>query len=267
MSKAESKDFLWLHLRDLPYFRAIVRAVEAQFYQEFTLTAPVLDLGCGDGHFATLAFDRPLDVGLDPWGGPIREAKRRGGYHSLVQADAGQMPFPAGTFGSAISNSVLEHIPHIDAVLAETSRALQPGALFLFCVPNPTYLTALDIPARLSRLGLRRLGAAYTAWFKRMSRVQHADAPEVWQARLEEAGFELERWWHYFSPQALRALEWGHYFGAPTLLPHLLTGRWILARQRWNLALTERLVRRYSVPQADPQGTFTFYVARKRAVG
>ena len=52
------KDYLWLHLRDLPYFRAMLRAVEAQFYQEFELPAPTLDVGCGDGHFATIAFDR-----------------------------------------------------------------------------------------------------------------------------------------------------------------------------------------------------------------
>lgn len=263
MTSPATKDYLWLHLRDLPYFRAILRTVEAHFYQEFILPSPTLDLGCGDGHFATLAFDRPLDIGLDPWQGPIREARRRGGYKSLVQADAGQMPFPTGTFASAISNSVLEHIPHIDIVLAEAYRTLRPGAPFLFCVPNPAYLSELDVPARLNHLGMKSLGRAYTDWFKRMSRVHHADTPTVWQERLERAGFHLERWWHYFSPQAMRALEWGHYWGAPTLLPHLVTGRWILAPQRWNLALTERMVRRYSIPQPDPQGTFTFYVARK----
>ena len=267
MPPSAPKDFLRLHLRDLPYFRAILRAVEAHFYQEFTLPAPTLDLGCGDGHFATLAFDRQLDVGLDPWGPPIHEAKGRGGYRSLVQADAGQMPFPSASFASGLSNSVLEHIPHIDLVLSETCRVLQPGALFIFCVPNPRYLTELDIPARLKRLGLKSLAQAYTGWFKRMSRVHHADDPDVWQERLERAGFRLERWWHYFSPQAMRALEWGHYFGAPTLLPHKLTGRWILAPYRWNLALTERLVRRYSVPEPDPQGAFTFYVARKPGAG
>ena len=71
------KDFLWLNLRDLPYFRAMLRAVEAQFYQEFELPAPTLDLGCGDGHFATITFERQLEVGLDPWAGPIHQAAKR----------------------------------------------------------------------------------------------------------------------------------------------------------------------------------------------
>lgn len=257
------KDYLWLHLRDLPYFRAMLRAVEAQFYQDFELPAPVLDVGSGDGHFASLAFDRPLDVGLDPWGGPIHQAARLGGYHALVQADGGDMPLPAGHFASAMSNSVLEHIPHVQEVLEEVARVLRPGAPFIFSVPNPRYLSELSIPRLLGKLGLNRLGESYREWFRRMSRVHHAQPPEVWQGWLEAAGFKLEKWWHYFSPQAMRTLEWGHYFGAPTLLPHALLGRWIIAPFRWNLALTARMVRRHAQAIPDEQGTFTFYVARK----
>jgi SAM-dependent methyltransferase len=257
------KDFLWLHLRDLPYFRAMLRAVEAYFYQDFELHSPVLDVGCGDGHFASLAFDKPLDIGLDPWSGPIHQAARLCGYRFLVQADGGDMPFPDGFFASGLSNSVLEHISHIDAVLSETARVLKPGALFLFCVPNPAYLAELSIPQTLRKLGLDGLGRKYTAWFRRMSRVEHADEPVIWQARLEKAGFRLERWWHYFSPQAMRMLEWGHYFGAPTLVSRKLFGHWIMVPARWNLALTMRLVKPHVLPQPDPQGAFTFYVARK----
>ena len=258
------KDFLWLHLKDLPYFRAMLRAAEAAFYQDYDLPAPTLDVGCGDGHFATIAFDRPLDVGIDPWGGPIRKARALGGYRLLVQGDAGRSPFPDGTFASALSNSVLEHIPHIDAVLAETARVLRPGARFLFCVPNPRYFSELSISNGLRRIGLKHLGDGYEAWFRRISRVHHADEPDVWEARLERAGFSLVRWWHYFSPEAMRTLEWGHYWGAPTLLPHLLLKRWIIAPTRWNLALTERYVRRFARPEPHPQGTFTFYVCERK---
>ncbi len=250
------KDFLFLHLRDLPYFRALIRAVEATYYQDLDLPAPVYDVGCGDGHFASLAFERKLDVGLDPWHKPIHQAKKFGAYRGLVEADGARSPFPNDYFASAISNSVLEHIPHIEAVLAETARVLQPGAPFYFCVPNPRYLSELS----LSHV----LGKAYTEWFRRISRVHHADGPEVWQARLESAGFELVRWWHYFSPSAMRVLEWGHYLGAPTLLPHVLTGKWLISRARWNLASTEHFVRKYASSKPVEDGTFTFYVARKR---
>src|SRR5574342_376439 len=169
------KDFLFLHLRDLPYFRALIRSVEATYYQDLDLPAPVYDVGCGDGHFASLAFDRKIDVGLDPWHGPIQQAKKYGAYRGLVEADGARAPFPDAYFASALSNSVLEHIPHIDAVLAETARVLKTGAPFYFCVPNPRYLSELSI----SRL----LGGRYTEWFRRISRVEHADRPEVWKER------------------------------------------------------------------------------------
>jgi ubiquinone/menaquinone biosynthesis C-methylase UbiE len=258
----DKKDYLWLNLRDLPYFRAMLRAVEAQFYQDLELHAPTLDLGCGDGHFASITFERKLEVGLDPWVGPIHQAAKGGGYKALVQADGGRIPFPDGYFASALSNSVLEHIRQVQAVLTELRRVLKPGAQFLFCVPNPRYLSELSVPAMLGKVGLKRTGQAYSDWFRRMSRVEHAEWPETWQYWLESAGFRLEKWWHYFSPQAMRALEWGHYLGAPTLLPHSISKKWIIAPWRWNLFLTERYARRYATAGPDPQGTFTFYVAR-----
>ena len=249
------KDYLFLHLRDLPFFRALVRSVEASYYKDLQLDAPILDVGCGDGHFASLAFDEKVDVGLDPWYGPIHEAGQRQCYRLLVEADAGVSPFPGEVFGSAISNSVLEHIPHIEKVLHETFRVLKPGAMFAFCVPNPAYFSELSLT--------RILGKRYERWFRRISRVEHADDPAVWQKRLQQAGFKLERWWHYFPPASMRMLEWGHYFGLPSWIIHALTGRWILVKNRWNLSLTDKLIRRYAGTDAVDDGTFTFYLARK----
>ncbi len=262
-SSSASKDFLFLHLRDLPYFRALLRSVEAVFYQGLALPAPTLDLGCGDGHFASLTFDRPIEVGLDPWRAPLLEAHRRGTYRWLVEADGGRMPFPNQYFASAFSNSVLEHIPHVEAVLEEVARVLQPGAPFVFCVPNPRFNARLSLAIFLERARLRSLAGLYRAFFTHISRHCHLDEPAVWQARLQRAGFTLERWWDYFSPRALAVLEWGHYAGLPSLVARKLFGRWILVPTRWNLALTERLVRPYAEAKACEDGVYTFYVARR----
>ncbi|MBK7453687.1 MAG: class I SAM-dependent methyltransferase [Anaerolineales bacterium] len=250
------KDFLYLQLRDLPYFRAFLRAIESEYYQDLSLPAPVYDVGCGDGHFASLTFDQKLDVGLDPWRFSMREAKKYNAYKSLVEADGARSPFPSNHFPSAISNSVLEHIPHIDDVLKETARVLKPNAPFYFCVPNTRYLSELSIS--------KFLGKGYTEWFRRISRVSHADEPDVWEQRLEQAGFKLERWWHYFSPASMRVLEWGHYFGLPSVVARVLTGRWIISRAEWNLALTKSFVKKYASPEPTANGTFTFYIAKKK---
>ena len=110
----KSKDFLYLHTRDLPYFRGLLRAVESRFYQGLDIPSPTLDVGCGDGNFAELTFDRKLEIGIDPWWPPIREAVDRNVYGMVSQVDGAFQPFPDAYFASAISNSVLEHIPPLD---------------------------------------------------------------------------------------------------------------------------------------------------------
>lgn len=256
MNNHQSKDFLFLQLRDMPYFRAFLRAIESSYYQDLPMPGPIYDVGCGDGHFASLTFDKKLDVGLDPWRFSMREAKKYNAYKSLVEADGAYSPFPSNHFASGLSNSVLEHIPHIDDVLKETARVLKPNAPFYFCVPNTRYFTELSIS--------KVLGKPYENWFRKISRVHHADEPDVWEQRLERAGFKLERWWHYFSPSAMRVLEWGHYFGLPSVVARVLTGNWIISRTKWNLALTESYVKKYASPAPIENGTFTFYIARKK---
>jgi len=258
------RDYLWLNLREIPFFRAMVRAEEARYYQGEQLPSPMLDIGCGDGHFAYVAFNRQLEVGIDPWFKPLKEAKLRGNYKLLVQADGGKIPFHDGYFGSAISNSVLEHIPHVDSVLTEVARVLKSGAPFIFCVPNHNFLPTLSIGRTLDSMGLSILGDGYRWFFNRVSRHYHCDPPHVWQMRLERTGFLLERWWNYFSPQALCMMEWGHYFGLPSLISRWLTGKWVLIPTRWNLEVTYRLISQYyeKTPECE-QGVYTFFITRR----
>ncbi len=258
------KDFLFLHIRDLPYFRALLRAVESRFYQGLDLPSPILDVGCGDGHFAQLTFDHKLDVGIDPWAEPIREAATRGVYNLLTQADGARMPYPDAYFASAISNSVLEHIPHLDEVLVETARVLKIGAPFVFCVPNQNFLPTLSIARFFDSLGWKTLANSYRAYFNKISRHVTCDDPTQWTKRLEAAGFRVEKYFHYFSPAALATLEWGHYFGLPSRIIHLFTHRWQISSAYWNFVPIMNYLRKYyDEPVPQEQGTYTFYIARR----
>jgi SAM-dependent methyltransferase len=165
-----------------------------------------------------------------------------------------------------VSNSVLEHIPELDPVLKEMARVLKPGALFVFCVPNHQFLPNLSVARFLDKLHLRGLATAYRQFFNFISRHKHCDPPEVWEERLAKAGFKIERYWHYFSPQALATLEWGHYFGLPSLVYHFLFRRWILVPSAWNMSLTKKIVGKYysEAPQ-QPDGAYSFYIARRVA--
>jgi len=257
------RDFLWPHVQALPYFRALLRAVEASLVHEIRLPAPVLDVGCGDGHFGSVAFDEPTTVGVDPSLASLREASGFRAYRWLIAAGGERLPFADAAFASAFSNSVLEHIPQLQEVLDEVGRVVRRGGKFVFTVPNPGYLEYLSLRQAAARIGLHGLAAGYAEWFRVMSRTVNLEWEEGWQARLERAGFRLVRSVRYFPPRALRALEWGHYFGLPSLVARKLTGRWILLPNRFNLGLTERFVRRYYREPLAGDGTYTLYVATR----
>jgi SAM-dependent methyltransferase len=102
-----------------------------------------LDLGCGDGILTDILFKRmgrkPRLVGVDP--DPLEtDAARKYPFYERVHTTGGEsIPEPDSTFDYAISNSVLEHIPELEPVIAELGRVLKPGGQFFFTVPCPGF--------------------------------------------------------------------------------------------------------------------------------
>jgi SAM-dependent methyltransferase len=239
--------------------------VEDRFYQDMDLQSPVLDLGSGDGHFASVAFNKKIDVGLDPWVAPMKEAKGRDTYQMLVLGEGAQIPFEDGSFNTVISTSVLEHIPDIQPVLNDVARVLPPEGKFIFCVPNHRFPEKLWGREFLTRLGLKGLGEKYSRFFNRIARHAHTDAPKTWQERLGRAGFDLVESWDYFPPKALHVLEWGHPLGLPYLLTKKLFGKWVLLPYRWALAIPWKLTRKFMDDPKSDEGVCTFFVAKRRS--
>lgn len=258
-------DLLWRQLKTIPAFRAILRAVEARFYHQVDLPEPLLDIGCGDGHFAQMTFDHVLTAGIDPWWGPLQKARRSGQYQQVLQSMGDDLPFPDHSFASAISNSVLEHIPDVQPVLNEISRVLQPGGLLVITMPSHNFTQNLGGAALLTSLGLPDLADRYRRFFNFISRHAHTDTAEAWAARLAEAGFRVERWQYYFSTRALRALEWGHVQGLPAAILHALTGHWIVAPWESSLQRTNRWLRPFYEEEAPVDGAYVLFIARKAA--
>jgi SAM-dependent methyltransferase len=223
-------DYLTRHLREMAPHRALLRAVEATFMSRVPLVHPVLDVGCGDGHFASVAYAEPIDVGLDLLDRDLAEAatRRPAVYRDLVKASATAMPFPDAAFGTVVSNCVIEHIPNVAATLAEIARVLRPGGSFATTLPSEHYPEYLLGATVARRAGLRRAGKAYGAFFNRISHHYHVDPPEVWRARLAAVGLEVVEYAYYFSPAAHRTFDLAHYVGVPNLVSKRLFGRWVL---------------------------------------
>lgn len=259
-----SDDLLWQHLKELPAFRALLRSVEARLYQDLIpLDEPALDMGCGDGHFASVAFPRPLAVGIDPAGSTLREACDRNTYGITAQALGSAIPLPDKSMATVVSNSVLEHIPDVQPVLAEIARVLKPGGQFIFCVPSEHFTELLLFTQTFRRLGLEGLSRSYERYFDRISRHHHCDGVGIWRSRLAEANLRLLDSFYYFSEQALHALDLGHYLGVPSLLAKVIFKRWILAPYRWNLALTERWLRPLYEESLPEVGAYLFFIATR----
>ncbi len=256
---------LWAHLREVPAFRALLRSVEARFYRGLPLPGPVLDLGCGDGHFASFTLSGLAPVGLDLSAWALRDAVRRRVYRSVVRADAARLPFRPGVFGTVVSNSVLEHIPGVEAVLAEISRVLKPGGRLVFTVPSEHFAEYLSVSRILERLGFRRLAAAYRCFFNRVSRHVTCQGPDWWAARLTAVGLEPVEYHYYFSPGATALLEWGHLYGLPALGFKKLVGRWVLVPWAWSLWPVARVLRQYYLEPPAEAGAYFFMVATKPA--
>ncbi|MFN2187205.1 MAG: glycosyltransferase family 39 protein, partial [Candidatus Promineifilaceae bacterium] len=256
-------DLLWEHLKTVPAFRALLRSVEARFYQHIELPGPILDIGCGDGVFADLTFEQPVAVGVDPWWGPLKKAVRTHAYDLTAQGLGDSLPFASNSFASAFSNSVLEHIPEVQPVLYEIHRVLKPDGRFVATMPSHLYTTELGGAKFLERLRLNSMADLYRRSFNRIARHEHVDPPEIWAARFADAGFAVEQWQYYFSTKALRALEIGHLQGIPSAVLHALTGHWILAPWESNLKITERWVRPFYEEEPPHPGTMILFVLRK----
>lgn len=266
-ASATSDDLLWQQLKTLPAFRALLRAIEARFYHHLSLPEPVLDVGCGDGHFTQMAFPgRTIAAGIDPWWGPLQKATRTRQYQILLQAMGDRLPFPDASFSSAFSNSVLEHIPDLDPVLQEVNRVMKPAAPFIITTPSHFFTSFLGGGEFFDRLRLRGMADRYRDFFNFISRHAHTDSPEIWAERLARSGFAVDRWQYYFSRKALQALEMGHVQGLPSAVLHALTGHWIVAPWESSLRPTERWLRPFfaEVPDLD-SGAYLLLIARKQS--
>jgi SAM-dependent methyltransferase len=153
----------------------------------------------------------------------------------------------------------------VEPGLQEVARVLMPGGRWVFCVPNHRFPEMLGGRQLLTKVGLPKLGAAYSRLFNRVARHAQMDAPDVWEARLSRAGLELLETWDYFPPEALHILEWGHPLGLPALINKKLFGRWVLVPKRWNLALPWKWTRRFMTDPRSPEGVCSFFIARRPA--
>jgi len=123
----------------------------------------LLDVGCGEGQVARIAAEAGLDVvGVDPALTQVVVARERAGGPSYAQGSATALGFEDESVDAVVACLVFEHIPDVDAALAEVARVLRAGGRFLFLLNHPLLQTPgsgwiddqiLDPPEQYWRIG------------------------------------------------------------------------------------------------------------------
>jgi SAM-dependent methyltransferase len=264
MTTTDEPDYLARHLQEMAPHRALLRAVECKFMAAVPLVHPILDIGCGDGHFASVAYREPIDVGLDPMWRDLNEAAtlRPEIYRDVVRGSATSMPFADSSFATVVSNCVIEHIPDVEATLSAISRVLRPGGTFATTLPSEHYPDFLLGATVGRRLGLDRVGKTYGDIFNRISYHHHVDPSDVWRSRFEAVDLEVIEHHYYFSPAAHRVFDVAHYVGVPNLVSKRLTGKWVLHPAQ--AKPLEWWYRRYYDEPLPEKGAYQFFRCRKR---
>lgn len=109
-----------------------------------TTTGPYVDVGCGDGSFGK-ALSRKLDWGVDPDPIAIEKAKLTDAYRFTACTFDPSTAVDSRTAALAISNSVLEHVDGLNALLAQIAEILALGGRLGFTVPLKDFTRQVTI--------------------------------------------------------------------------------------------------------------------------
>lgn len=123
LAPKKSKFLAWYYNR--PIFAGGIEEGEWKDFNYKDVEGKVLDIGAGDRHIVESLGNVKEYISID-----IIPRDR-----PTVVADAHHLPFRDGTFDVVIARALLEHVEDEQMVVAEASRVLRPGGLFLFSAP------------------------------------------------------------------------------------------------------------------------------------
>lgn len=248
------------YYRFAPTALAIRECARLRAVRKLSLPEPILDVGCGDGVFARLAYPNKQAWGIDINATEVSRAQATDAYRTLVCGNICDVDLPAGFFGSALANCSLEHVPDVDAALRNIRRSLRPRAPAALIVPAFDWTRHMATVEILRSAGLARIADAYGQFFDRLFSHVHLYDPKEWSRRMEAAGFSDVIWY----PLVDRATSWAFdLFLAPSALGFVtkkVTGHWVAAPPL--RVLTEPFARRLAdavgalAPKGDGPGEY-----------
>jgi SAM-dependent methyltransferase len=180
---------LYPHVPSLSHWRAWEYAA----YRHFQINDPVLDLGCGDGRYFRLIWPRIKEVvGVDNEPQVAELGRQSGVYLRTHVTPAHEVPEPDGSFAHVFANCSLEHMNHLDKVLAEIHRCLKPGGTLLCSVVTDRFVKWPLLPHFTAAAGFAGAASVLKGDFLRYHCLANPLPVAEWVQAFSRAGLTAE---------------------------------------------------------------------------
>jgi SAM-dependent methyltransferase len=214
------------------------------------LQPPVADFGCGDGSFAG-ALEQKFEYGIDQDPEALGDARRVGAYRDVIESDERHIPLGEQSVQTIFSNSVLEHVSDLAAILMELHRILVPEGKLLITVPTSEYAVHLS----------KYYGDDTSRSVNKESYHRNLFGESEWRRALTAAGFAVDLVVHY-QPDWFTFWYRFHRLSGPRalgrIIPDLDRKLWNRMREKYLTAVRESIERTLS-------GANIFVIAHRRA--
>jgi len=168
------------------------RGFECAAYKHFSLSEPVLDIGCGDGAFFRFLWPEAREVrGVEASQATAAAAMSSGVYRDVHIGPAHEMRFGGQPFASAFANCSLEHMDRLPEVLRRTSESLRSDGRFLMSVVTEKLLEWCPLPLLSTALGQQERAAALRSEYICYHHLTNALPVVRWVSAIQLAGFEV----------------------------------------------------------------------------
>lgn len=159
--------------------------------KDVVVEGPVLDVGCGDGLFAKVAFGDVEVWGIDIDAKEGRWAQASRAYSQIILGDVTRAHLPQNFFKMCLANCSLEHVPDIQAALRTIEATLQPGGKAYFFVPNKEWASKFrTVRAVRTTLG-DRVGAMIQDGIDEFFKHHHLCDEQGWRDLIAKSPLDL----------------------------------------------------------------------------
>lgn len=192
-------NFFPRYLKEAPVTLALERCLECEILSRQEFKHPVLDVGCGDGLFASILFNEKVDLGIDPKRRELDRARKYAIYEELIQCFGSDVPKEDRSFNTIYSNSALEHVKDLESVLKEAHRLLSDEGNFYVTVPTDFFEQYTIVNVILTELRLESLAKRYRILYNRFWAQYHHYPVQEWINLFEKNRFKVAQTIEYGS--------------------------------------------------------------------